>query len=486
MGLFSRKTAQTLYPRPRFFVLLLIITLILFILFQVENLATETKTVIGHNLQPTPWHLFPSKTFKNESKYARASKIMQCSYLSCATMATNDQITFTREPEKCPDFYSSIHSDLEPWSNTNTRISYASLMEAKKFASLRVVIIGGKLYVDYYYDCVQSRALFTVWGILQLLKRYPGSIPDVDLMFDCMDRPIVSKRDHSDMPLPIFRYCTTPNHFDIPFPDWSFWGWVEVNLGPWDEEFKSIKQGSQKTSWKNKLPYAYWKGNPDVNSRVREKLLSCNDTNKWGAQILRQNWAQEISDGFKNSKLSNQCNHQYKIYAEGYAWSVSLKYILSCGCVPLIINRKYEDFFSRGLSPGENYLPISRENICPSIKTAVEWGNSHPSEAEAIGKAVQDYMEQLNMDRVYDYMYHLITEYAKLLDFKPVRPSTALEECSDSLLCYADETQRRFLKRSAASPSPTPPCKLPPSNGEMIKKQMETKNIVINKTQLIV
>lgn len=83
-------------------------------------------------------------------------------------------------------------------------------------------------------------------------------------------------------------------------------------------------------------------------------------------------------DGFKQSKLSNQCNHRYKIYAEGYAWSVSLKYILACGCVPLIINPKYDDFFSRGLFPKRNYLPISPENICPSIKTAVEWGNENP------------------------------------------------------------------------------------------------------------
>ncbi|KAL4561414.1 hypothetical protein LXL04_033580 [Taraxacum kok-saghyz] len=154
--------------------------------------------------------------------------------------------------------------------------------------------------------------------------------------------------DHSAMPLPIFRYCTTSEHFDIPFPDR-----VEVNLGPWEDEFESIKKGSQVINWENKYPYAYWKGNPYVNSPTREKLLTCNDTNKWKAQILRENWGHEISNGFKHSKLSSQCDHRYKIYAEGYAWSVSLKYILACGCVPLIINPQYEDFLSRGLFPKE-------------------------------------------------------------------------------------------------------------------------------------
>ncbi|KAJ0539378.1 putative glycosyl transferase CAP10 domain-containing protein [Helianthus annuus] len=265
-------------------------------------------------------------------------------------MSHNDKVPFTGKSDKCPGFFKWIHHDLEPWSET--RISYDHLMEVKKFASFRVVIIGGKLYVEYYYDCVQSRAMFTIWGLLQLLKRYPGRIPDVDLMFDCMDNPIIERK------------VSVSNY-----------------IGPWEEEFRSIKEGSQKQSWSKKYPYAYWKGNPDVDSPIREALLQCNDTTQWGALIMRQNWTQEIQHGFKQSKLSAQCNHRYKIYAEGYAaWSVSLKYILSCGCVPLIINPKYDDFFSRGLFPKKDYLPISPENICPSIKTAVKWGNAHPAQ----------------------------------------------------------------------------------------------------------
>lgn len=71
---------------------------------------------------------------------------------------------------------------------------------------------------------------------------------------------------------------------------------------------------------------------------------------------------------------------RYKIYAEGYAWSVSLKYILSCGSLSLIISPRYEDFFSRGLFPGINYWPVSSADLCPSIKYAVDWGNAHPAE----------------------------------------------------------------------------------------------------------
>ncbi|KAA8543732.1 hypothetical protein F0562_022091 [Nyssa sinensis] len=459
---------------------------------KVDNFASQTKTIAGHNLEPTPWHLFPLKTFHEETRYARASKIIQCSYLTCQHSTSNSapqrklhyQSRLTRPVEECPEFFRWIHYDLEPWARS--RISLTHLMEAQKLAAFRVVIVGGKLYVDFYYACVQSRAMFTVWGLLQLLRRYPGMVPDVDLMFECMDKPSINRTEHEAMPLPLFRYCTTPDHLDIPFPDWSFWGWPEINLGAWDEEFRSIKQGSQARSWPRKWPIAYWKGNPDVNSPIRTELLQCNDTRQWRAQIMHQDWQEEAKDGFEKSKLSNQCNHRYKIYAEGYAWSVSLKYIVSCGSLSLIISPEFEDFFSRGLMPKKNYWPVSRFDLCRSIKYAVEWGNAHPAEAEAMGRAGQDFMESLSMDRIYDYMYHLITEYSKLQDFKPVRPSSAQEVCAESLLCFADDKQRQFLKRSVSYPSQTPPCTLQPSDSNLIKSWIEMKRKIIKDVQDLV
>lgn len=108
-------------------------------------------------------------------------------------------------------------------------------------------------------------------------------------------------------------------------------------------------------------------------------------------------------------------------------------------------------------------------------------------QAEAIGKGGQDYMESLSMDRVYDYMFHLVNEYSKLLDFKPARPSSALEVCTDSLLCFADMKQRQILEKSVTHPSPNPPCSLQQANGNIlndwiqkrkkIKRDMEDMNL---------
>ncbi|KAG0480800.1 hypothetical protein HPP92_011364 [Vanilla planifolia] len=455
------------------FTMLIFLSCILFLSFivymAVENAASGIRTLAGHNLEATPWHPF---NIRERHLDASASRILRCSYLSClglSTAFTNSSSSSSSSASSpslaCPDFFRSIHHDLEPWRQA--RISRAALDEARKHAAMRIVILGGtRIYVDLYYSCVQSRAMFTVWGLLQLLRRYPGKVADVDILFDCMDRPAIKRTVYNPAatgspPPPLFRYCTTKEHFDIPFPDWSFWGWPEINIRPWDEQFKEIKHCSQSIPWKMRDATAYWKGNTDVQSPIRTELLNCNDTEQWKSQIMHQDWIQESKYGFQNSKLSQQCKHRYKIYAEGFAWSVSLKYILSCGSVPLIIDPQYEDFFSRGLIAAENYMPISSKSLCPSIKSVVDWGNKHPDKAEAIGKNGQKLMQELNMDRVYDYMFHFLAEYSKLQDFKPSPPASAREVCAHLVLCFADAKQRELLEKSSATLSSSPPCAFP-------------------------
>lgn len=67
-----------------------------------------------------------------------------------------------------------------------------------------------------------------------------------------------------------------------------FWRRPETNLRPWNEEFQDIEQGSRAENWLKKWPWAYWKGNPDVASPIRQELLNCNHSRRWGAQIMRQ------------------------------------------------------------------------------------------------------------------------------------------------------------------------------------------------------
>ena len=100
---------------------------------------------------------------------------------------------------------------------------------AKQTANFKLVILKGKAYLETYEKAYQTRDVFSIWGILQLLRRYPGKIPDLELMFDCVDWPVLLvdryNGPNTEQPPPLFRYCGNDATLDIVFPDWSFWGW---------------------------------------------------------------------------------------------------------------------------------------------------------------------------------------------------------------------------------------------------------------------
>ncbi|KAF8081579.1 hypothetical protein N665_0879s0034 [Sinapis alba] len=370
-------------------------------------------------------------------------------------------------PATCPDYFRWIHGDLRPWEKTG--ITREALERANATANFRLAIIDGRIYVEKLREAFQTRDVFTIWGFVQLLRRYPGKIPDLELMFDCVDWPVVKAAEFAGVdaltPPPLFRYCGNNETLDIVFPDWSYWGWAEVNIKPWESLLKELREGNQRSKWVNREPYAYWKGNPTV-ADTRLDLMKCNVSEEydWKARLYQQDWVRESKEGYKQSDLASQCHHRYKIYIEGSAWSVSEKYILACDSVTLLVNPHYYDFFTRGMLPGKHYWPVKEHDKCRSIKFAVDWGNQHKLKAENIGKKASEFVQQeLKMDYVYDYMYHLLTQYSKLLRFKPEIPKNSTELCSETMACPRDGNERKFMMESLVKhPAETGPCTMPP------------------------
>lgn len=93
-----------------------------------------------------------------------------------------------------------------------------------------------------------------------------------------------------------------------------------------------------------------------------------------------KDWDKESKEGYKQSNLEDQCTHRYKIYIEGWAWSVSEKYIMSCDSMTLYVKPRFFDFFIRGMLPLQHFWPINDRSKCSSLKFAVEWGNNHTNQ----------------------------------------------------------------------------------------------------------
>ncbi|PON86429.1 Lipopolysaccharide-modifying protein [Trema orientale] len=469
--------------RPLFLPLLVVAAFLLSFCINTSKLPidnfTDQTTILSQKNQNPPRSIeFPLNCTIFTSNF---SKI--CPKNSYPTTVDNINNGSIDQSSMCPDYFRWIHEDLRPWSTTG--ITRDMVERAKNMSHFRLVIVNGKAYIDKYKKSIQTRDIFTIWGILQLLRRYPGKVSDLELMFDSGDRPKVRARGHrgtnsTDGPPPLFRYCGDRWTVDIVFPDWSFWGWAEINIKPWESMLKEIKEGNEKIKWMEREPYAYWKGNPHV-AEGRRDLLKCNvsDSQDWNARLFVQDWILESQQGYRHSDLSKQCTHRYKIYIEGWAWSVSEKYILSCDSVTLIVKPRYYDFFTRSLQPLRHYWPIRDDDKCKSIKFAVDWGNKYKQKAQAIGKAASDFIQQeLNMNYVYDYMFHLLNEYSKLLKFEPKIPDGAVELCPETMACLANGLEKTFMMESLVkSPATTAPCTIPPPYEPQLLRKFYSSNL---------
>lgn len=67
------------------------------------------------------------------------------------------------------------------------------------------------------------------------------------------------------------------------------------------------------------------------------------------------------------------------------------------------------------------------------------------------------------MEKVYDYMFHSLNEYSKLLAFKPTIPPNATELCLEELACPAQDLATKFMIDTLVKrPSSSSPCYLLP------------------------
>ncbi|KFK35325.1 hypothetical protein AALP_AA5G269900 [Arabis alpina] len=307
---------------------------------------------------------------------------------------------------------------------------------------------------------------------------YPGQVPDLELLFFCHDTPIIWKKDFRKQepnatwpPPPLFHYCGHREAYGIVFPDWSFWGWPEVNIKEWNKLSIAIREGNKRIKWEDREPYAYWKGNSHV-SLERRNLMTCNFSDKYDpmVRLYDQDWDKEKEIGYKSSNLEDQCTHRYKIYIEGRSWSVSKKYILACDSMTLLIKPEYYDFFARSMVPLEHYWPIKSQENCGDLKFAVEWGNNNTEKAQAIGRQGSEYMmKNLDMKYVYDYMLYVLQGYGKLMKLNVTVPKNATEVCSETMACPITDGGliRQCMDDSLVmSPSVKPACDLPPPYGD--------------------
>ena len=82
---------------------------------------------------------------------------------------------------------------------------------------------------------------------------------------------------------------------------------------------EALKEGNKKIKWKDRKPYAFWKGNPYV-SKKRVELMKCNVSNKndWNVRLYIQVnfFIQFLDFYFKEHSYNSSMSGQLFSYPE--------------------------------------------------------------------------------------------------------------------------------------------------------------------------
>ena len=148
------------------------------------------------------------------------------------------------------NLYAAILEDLEPWRRRGG-ITIADTDAAQKKGCavgeedahffdcvrgwVRIMVVNGTLWATHAGEGFGTRDGVFLVALLELMARFPGSVPDVDFVLQPGDRAKILKVKHPlDVKvLPLFlSFAVHPDYMEVGIPDPSFWGWPEMAVAP--------------------------------------------------------------------------------------------------------------------------------------------------------------------------------------------------------------------------------------------------------------
>lgn len=330
-------------------------------------------------------------------------------------------------------YFDVIESDLKPWKNG---ISGAKFKESLKLRSqsraTHYQIIDHKLYREE--DCMFP---FRCKGIEHFILKLLPELPDLELLVNTRDHPMIS-RWRGDDPAPLFSFSKPPNHYlDIMYPAWTFWEggpavWpiYPTGLGRWDQQIKIIGKKAKEWPWRKKQSVAFFRGSRTSEERDPLVLLSRHRPELVDAQYTKnQAWKSDKDTlGMPPATevpLEDHCQYKYLFNFRGVAASFRFKHLFLCNSLvfhvgPKDLNDDWLEFFYSAMKPWLHYVPVSAG--MEEAEDLLRFFRDNHDYAKKIAKRGRKFiLDHLRMEDVTSYWRRLLTRYARLIQWKPVR-----------------------------------------------------------------
>ncbi|KAM9821111.1 protein O-glucosyltransferase 1 [Neosynchiropus ocellatus] len=326
----------------------------------------------------------------------------------------------------CSCHLSVLKADLRPFKRGITEELMASTVQ--RGLGTHYQIIGHKLYREH--NCMfPARCSGVEHFILEVLER----LPDMEMVVNVRDYPQVPSWVQPT--LPVFSFSKTADYQDIMYPAWTFWEggpavWpiYPTGLGRWDLMRDDLKVSAASWPWKKKVSKGFFRGsrtNPDRDPLV---LLSRESPDLVDAEYTKnQAWKSDKDTlgrpAAKEIPLVDHCKYKYLFNFRGVAASFRLKHLFLCGSLVFHVGEEWLEFFYPQLKPWVHYIPVKQD--LSDLRELLQFVNENDALAHEIATRGQHFIQDhLRMEDVSCYWERLLTEYSRILKYKPKRKSS--------------------------------------------------------------
>jgi len=335
-------------------------------------------------------------------------------------------------------FFDVIDDDLKPWSDGISLEKFQSGLDRRsQTRAVHYQIIDHKLYREQ--DCMFH---FRCRGIDHFILKLLPELPDMELLVNTRDHPMASKWREDDPP-PIFSFSKPPNQYhDIMYPAWTFWEggpavWpiYPTGLGRWDQQIKVIGKKAKEWPWRKKEDLAFFRGSRTSDERDPLVLLSRRRPEIADAQYTKnQAWKSDKDTlGMPPATevaLEDHCKYKFLFNFRGVAASFRFKHLFLCNSLVLHVgpaNRgdDWLEFFYPAMKPWVHYIPVT--TAMTEAEDLLNFFRVNDDYAKKIAKRGRKFiLNHLRMQDVTSYWRQLLTSYARLMRWKPVKSKSLI------------------------------------------------------------
>ncbi|XP_026220210.1 protein O-glucosyltransferase 1 [Anabas testudineus] len=326
-------------------------------------------------------------------------------------------------PVNCSCHLSVLQQDLGPFKAGINEDGMAATVQ--RGVGTHYQIIGNKLYREH--NCMfPARCSGVEHFILEVIDR----LPDLEM--------VVNVRDYPQVPnwvqpvLPVFSFSKTSEYQDIMYPAWTFWEggpavWpiYPTGLGRWDLMREDLKKSATNWPWKMKESRGFFRGSRTSSERDPLILLSREAPELVDAEYTKnQAWKSEKDTlgrpPAKEIPLVDHCKYKYLFNFRGVAASFRFKHLFLCGSLVFHVGDEWQEFFYPQLKPWVHYIPVKQD--LSDVRELLQFVKENDAIAQEIATRGKEFiLNHLRIQDVSCYWERLLTEFSKLLTYKPKR-----------------------------------------------------------------